>query len=92
MIMPKFCTTRNKHSIKKAQERSRSNQCCILALAQTSLKSAKDAYDKNNASTIKEFNAIYNVLLAKLSYKSIEAYIDADYMPFIDNKEYKATN
>jgi len=59
-------------------------------IAQAHLNRAKIQYDQNNASTILQFNKTYSLLLSKSSYKSTEAYIDEDYMPFIDNKEYKA--
>ena len=63
-----------------------------FANAQRALNTAKFAYDQNNASTIEQFNKIYSTLLAKSSYKSTSAYIDEDYMPFIDNREYKANS
>ncbi len=63
-----------------------------FATAQRNLNLAKAAYDLNNASTIQQFNEIYSTLLAKSSYKSTSAYIDEDYMPFIDNREYKANS
>jgi len=63
-----------------------------FATAQRALNAAKFAYDQNNASTIEQFNEIYSTLLAKSSYKSTSAYIDEDYMPFIDNREYKANS
>jgi len=58
-------------------------------IAQASLNKAKEAYEKNNASTIEEFNKIYSELLALSSLHSKEAYIDDDYMPFIDKGEYR---
>lgn len=60
--------------------------------AQASLNKAKSAYDQNNASTIEQFNKTYSHLLSKSSYESTTAYIDEDYMPFIDNREYKANS
>jgi len=63
-----------------------------LKTAQINYNKAKTAYDSNNAETIKLFNKIYNKLLSKSSYKSTEAHIDEDYMPFIDNREYKANS
>ncbi len=63
-----------------------------LGTAQSNYTAAKKAYDKNNADTIKLFNKTYSKLLAKSSYKSTEAHIDEDYMPFIDNREYKANS
>ncbi|MCE6988602.1 ATP-binding protein [Dyadobacter sp. CY323] len=63
-----------------------------FVLAQNSLKSAKIAYDENNADTIGHFNKVYSTLLAESSYKSITAYIDDDYMPYVDNGEYKANS
>lgn len=53
---------------------------------------AKAAFDKNNANTIEQFNSVYNALLSKSSYESTLAFIDEDYMPFIDNREYKANS
>lgn len=63
-----------------------------FGFAQASLNAAKAAYDENNAGTIELFNTTYNALLAKSSYESTIAYIDEDYMPFIDNREYKANS
>ncbi|GGG88299.1 hypothetical protein GCM10007415_22890 [Parapedobacter pyrenivorans] len=64
----------------------------IFGAAQASLNKAKEEYNKNNANTIAQFNQIYSELLSKSSYQSHEAYIDEDYMPFIDNREYKANS
>ncbi|OCA77114.1 hypothetical protein BBI01_01230 [Chryseobacterium artocarpi] len=63
-----------------------------FGIAQASLNRAKADYDKNNTETIGMFNEVYNDLLGKSSYESKEAFIDEDYMPFIDNKEYKANS
>lgn len=63
-----------------------------FGFAQASLNAAKAAYDENNAGTIQLFNTTYSALLAKSSYESTIAYIDEDYMPFIDNREYKANS
>ncbi|AZA60093.1 ATP-binding protein [Chryseobacterium indoltheticum] len=63
-----------------------------LKTAQISYNKAKTDYDLNNAETIESFNTIYSKLLAKSSYKSTEAHIDEDYMPFIDNREYRANS
>jgi len=63
-----------------------------FGIAQASLNKAKAAYDENNAAIIQRFNTVYSSLLAKSSYESKEAYIDEDYMPFIDNREYKANS
>ncbi|MNN38253.1 hypothetical protein D3C81_1522380 [compost metagenome] len=63
-----------------------------FGIAQANLNSAKAEYDKNNAETIGMFNEVYNDLLGKSSYESKEAFIDEDYMPFIDDKEYKANS
>jgi hypothetical protein len=60
-----------------------------FGIAQANLNNAKVAYDKNNASTIEVFNQIFSNLLAKSSLHSKEAYIDEDYMPFIDKGEYR---
>ncbi|REA63417.1 hypothetical protein DSL64_02930 [Dyadobacter luteus] len=60
--------------------------------AQQILSKAKIAYDENNAATIELFNETYSTLLAESSYKSITAYIDDAYMPYIDNGEYKANS
>lgn len=59
---------------------------------QKALNLAKAEYDKNNSDTIAIFNEAYNTLLSKSSYESTEAYIDEDYLPFIDNREYKANS
>ncbi len=64
----------------------------VFGLAQGSLNRAMEAHEKNNAETISAFNEIYSDLLSKSSYKSKEAYIDENYMPFIDNREYKANS
>jgi hypothetical protein len=64
----------------------------IFGVAQNNLNKAKELYDQNNASTITQFNQIYSDLLSKSSYQSNEAFIDEDYMPFIDNREYKANS
>jgi hypothetical protein len=63
-----------------------------LRIAQINYNQAKAAYDKNNAETIRQFNNIYSSLLSQSSYESTEAWIDDDYMPFIDNREYKANS
>ncbi|QRY55934.1 ATP-binding protein [Sphingobacterium siyangense] len=63
-----------------------------LKTAQSDYMKTKNKYDLNNAATIKAFNTVYSKLLAKSSYKSTEAHIDEDYMPFIDNREYKANS
>ncbi|MBC7457561.1 MAG: hypothetical protein H7235_04740 [Bdellovibrionaceae bacterium] len=63
-----------------------------FGIAQANLNKAKAEYDQNNANTIMQFNEIYSDLLSKSSYQSHEAYIDEDYMPFIDNREYKANS
>jgi hypothetical protein len=63
-----------------------------LKMAQIKYNSAKTEYDKNNAETIAMFNEIYSKLLSQSSYESTEAHIDEDYMPFIDNREYKANS
>lgn len=63
-----------------------------LITAQINYNNAKKAYDLNNKETIESFNIIYSKLLGKSSYKSKEAKIDEDYMPFIDNREYKANS
>lgn len=64
----------------------------LFGIAQGSLNKAIEAHEKNNAETISAFNEVYSTLLAKSSYKSQEAYIDDNYMPFIDNREYKANS
>ncbi|MGY4537415.1 hypothetical protein ACVW0P_001834 [Mucilaginibacter sp. UYNi724] len=63
-----------------------------FGLAQNNLNRAKELYDQNNANTITQFNQVYSNLLSKSSYQSHEAFIDEDYMPFIDNREYKANS
>jgi len=63
-----------------------------LRTAQQEFNTAKILYDKNNAKTIELFNSVYSFLLSKSSYESTEAHIDEDYMPFIDNREYKANS
>ncbi|MBL3548861.1 hypothetical protein [Chryseobacterium sp. KMC2] len=63
-----------------------------LTTAQIEYNNAKNAYNLNNAETIESFNTVYSSLLAKSSYKSTEAHIDEDYMPFIDNREYRANS
>lgn len=64
----------------------------VFGIAQGNLNRAMEAHEKNNADTISAFNKVYSALLAKSSYKSKEAYIDDSYMPFIDNREYKANS
>jgi len=61
-----------------------------FGIVQGELNKAKAEYDKNNLGTIEKFNTVYNDLLSKSSYESTTAHIDEDYMPFIDNREYKA--
>ncbi|MBB2951181.1 ATP-binding protein [Sphingobacterium sp. JUb56] len=61
-----------------------------LKTAQINYNKAKTEYDLNNAKTIELFNKVYSALLSQSSYESTEAHIDEDYMPFIDNREYKA--
>lgn len=46
-------------------------------------------FEQDNIKTIKEFNAIYNELMKRSSYKSIHAEIDEEYMPYIDEGMYK---
>ena len=68
------------------------DKIAALKTAQINYTNTKAKYDQNNAATIKAFNKVYSKLLAKSSYKSTEAHIDEDYMPFIDNREYKANS
>lgn len=63
-----------------------------LKTAQINYNKAKADYDNNNAETINLFNTFYSKLLSKSSYESTTAHIDEDYMPFIDNREYKANS
>lgn len=63
-----------------------------LRIAQITYNKAKANYDKNNAGTIELFNKFYSKLLSQSSYESTVAHIDEDYMPFIDNREYKANS
>jgi hypothetical protein len=63
-----------------------------FGIAQRNLLKAQADYNQNNADTIQSFNEVYSALLAKSSYESTVAYIDEDYMPFIDNREYKANS
>ena len=49
----------------------------------------KDEFEKDNVKTIQAFNSIYNELMSKSSYRSVNAEIDEDYMPFIDAGIYK---
>ncbi|WP_321285365.1 AAA family ATPase [uncultured Sunxiuqinia sp.] len=49
----------------------------------------KFRFEKGNEKTIKEFNIIYNELMQKSSCNCNSAQIDEEYMPFIDEGEYK---
>lgn len=85
------------HGLKNSAEESRLKKDFdaknrIFGQAQADLNKAKADYDKNNSNTINGFNEIYSKLLAKSSYNSKVAYIDEDYMPFIDNGEYRANS
>lgn len=46
-------------------------------------------FEKNNKTTIEDFNIIYSELLSKSSCKSTEAEINEEYMPYIDKGTYK---
>ncbi|MCX8532166.1 AAA family ATPase [Chryseobacterium luquanense] len=63
-----------------------------LGIAQVNFNKAKVAFEKNNLDTIESFNKVYSKLLARSSYESKVAYIDDDYMPYIDNLAYKANS
>ena len=64
----------------------------IFSFAQGSFNKAKIEFENNNRDTITAFNEVYSQLLAASSYKSKKAEIDEDYMPFIDEGEYKANS
>ena len=49
----------------------------------------KFKFEKGNEKTIKEFNTIYNELMQESSCNCNSAQIDEEYMPFIDEGEYK---
>ena len=49
----------------------------------------KFKFEQGNATTIKEFNTIYNSLMQASSCHCNSAQIDDEYMPFIDEGEYK---
>lgn len=52
-------------------------------------KTYKNKFLSNNKKTIEAFNKIYNVLMLKSSCECKVAKIDEDYMPVLDNNEYK---
>jgi len=53
------------------------------------LKDIEISYKSNNKKMIKDFNYIYNRLMSESSCKVTSAKIDDEYMPYIDDGEYK---
>lgn len=52
-------------------------------------KKIKYKFEEDNKKTIKEFNIIYNALMLASSCNCKSAQIDEEYMPYIDEGEYK---
>lgn len=49
----------------------------------------KNKYDKSNENFIIKFNEIYNKLMSKSTAKTTSAYIDDEYIPYIDGGKYR---
>jgi len=74
---------------KKSYEADLSMKDAELKRINAEYVALKFRFENDNKMTISAFNEIYNELMNKSSYKSENAMIDEDYMPYIDNGAYK---